>query len=208
MGLINLLDCYISKKRMTFMKQLLNKIASVSIVVAGLAVAGMGVAIAASPANVATAAKTTAKTKMSLLSVLLAESGDIRRTTRGGYTLTLSHVDPRVLWFSDRPYRRAGFVSINKFIANWKKAFKTSPPNAAMVHVGMSAKAGDRVEPMAMELMNPNLRNDSLSFNVKVLKGDRILVGHFKLPSIYVDGGWSDADTAGLIGGIVDATGF
>lgn len=67
------------------------------------------------------------------LFVLRAEKGVITKT-ESGYTLTLQNLDDKVLYFSDRPIRQAGFILIPQCMSSWSKghnSFKANPPNAA-----------------------------------------------------------------------------
>ena len=73
----------------------------------------------------------TAQQHNSLLLVLSAQKGVLKQTGQG-YTLTLQAVDPKVLWFTDRPERHAGLMVTKKFITNWEKGFKNSQPNALL----------------------------------------------------------------------------
>lgn len=127
------------------------------------------------------------KAKTSLLVVLSAKSGAIKKSA-DSYHLTLNNVTPRVLWFTDRPNRKAGFISINKFITQWwPKAFKKSAPNAAEVHASMSAQVNGRMQPLAIELKNPKLSNGNLSYDIMVLPGDTIKAGTLKTPVLFID---------------------
>ncbi len=63
------------------------------------------------------------------LFVLSATSGSLK-----GDTLTLNGV-PNVIYFSDRPARKAGHMSVSKFVEMWNKqsdSFKADPPNATL----------------------------------------------------------------------------
>ena len=63
------------------------------------------------------------------LYVLSATSGSFE-----GDTLTLRDV-PLVIYFSDRPNRIAGHMSLKKFVKLWgkgKNSFKKDPPNATL----------------------------------------------------------------------------
>ena len=77
--------------------------------------------------------------KASYLFVLRAATGVITKTN-GGYKLTLKGMDDKVLYFSDRPERKAGFITVTQFMDNWSKgndSFKETPPNAAIVHAAL-----------------------------------------------------------------------
>jgi len=55
-----------------------------------------------------------------------------------GDTLTLNGV-PNVIYFSDRPARKVGHISVSEFIGMWDKgvdSFKADPPNATLSILG------------------------------------------------------------------------
>ena len=86
-----------------------------------------------------------------------------------GDTLTLNGV-PNVIYFSDRPARKAGHLSLEKFVEMWDKgddSFKADPPNATL-----SVLKKDGAKNVVVELMNPKVKAGSISFNVKVLQGE------------------------------------
>ena len=68
--------------------------------------------------------------------------------------LTLSGLNPKVIWFTGRPKRESGRASFEVFVASWPMAddsFKVDPPNAVLVGTDRN---GDDVE-FAMELTDP-----------------------------------------------------
>ena len=55
------------------------------------------------------------------------------RPTATGYELTLTGLDPRITWFSDRPYRLAGSMPTGELLARWNEfGFGDVPPNATI----------------------------------------------------------------------------
>ncbi|MCH9644503.1 MAG: hypothetical protein K0U29_05385 [Gammaproteobacteria bacterium] len=106
-----------------------------------------------------------AKKKVSALLVLSAKKGVLQKSAKGR-TLTLTDIDPHVLWFTDRPNRKAGFVPTQKFIASWAKSFKGDPPNAGLVHADMSYTRGGNQAPLAIELKNAKMKNGVMTFDV------------------------------------------
>lgn len=144
---------------------------------------------ASSPTLAATHAKAKTKRPASALLILSAQKGTIAKTNTG-YTLTLSGVDKQTLWFADRPDRRAGFVDTNLVIANWSKGFKSSQPNAGLVHAGIRLRdKQDNPHPASLELMQPRIQsNGDLEFSVRALAGDRIDTGYFLKPVLFIDG--------------------
>lgn len=124
--------------------------------------------------------------KSSDLMVLSAADGVITKSGNQ-YTLTLSHVNPKVMWFTDRPERKAGFIPTKEFVAKWSKGFKSSESNAALVHINASADVNGQTQPMAMEIMQPKYKENDLVIPVKVLKGDKIVLGKLDDMSLFID---------------------
>ncbi len=86
--------------------------------------------------------------------------------------LTLKGVSHNVIIFADRPARGAGHEDLDAFISRWgdgKDSFKKDPPNATVSVLGGEK---DGVTDAVVELSNPKLAGDDLTFNVKVLEGD------------------------------------
>jgi len=113
----------------------------------------------------------------SYLFVLSAASGSLK-----GDTLTLNGV-PNVLYFSDRPDRVAGHLSLEKFVEMWDKgddSFKTDPPNATL-----SVLNKDGAKNVVVELMSVEQKSDSVVFKVVVLEGT--LPERFKTSSLFID---------------------
>jgi hypothetical protein len=70
----------------------------------------------------------------------------------GVYTLTLRGADPKVLYFSDRPERDAGTLSVDTMLEALGYAKGDPPPNAAIQITDGAAEANVR----AVELLNPS----------------------------------------------------
>ena len=68
-------------------------------------------AIAATTQQTPTKVTPQSTQKASFLFVLRAETGVISKTD-GVYTLTLQGMDDKVLYFSDRPVRKSGFITM------------------------------------------------------------------------------------------------
>lgn len=85
--------------------------------------------------------------------------------------LTLEGINPAVIYFSDRPYRIAGHVLVPGFLQLWDEgsdSFKADPPNATL-----SILDGGDVQLAVIEIADPQLKNDQLSYRVvQVLDGD------------------------------------
>jgi len=113
------------------------------------------------------------------LFVMSATSGSLK-----GDTLTLNGV-PNVIYFSDRPARKAGHMSLSEFIEMWDKesdGYKADPPNAAL---SVLTKDGDINA--VVELKSVEQKSGSVVFKVAVLEGT--IPGHFKAASIFIDAG-------------------
>jgi len=83
--------------------------------------------------------------------------------------LTLVGVSPLTILFSDRPERLAGHMTTASFVPFWSEggnSFESDPPNATL-SVLEGEEAGDAV----VELRNPRLVGEDLSYNVRVLEG-------------------------------------
>jgi len=112
------------------------------------------------------------------LFVLSATSGSLK-----GDTLTLNGV-PSVIYFSERPERKAGHMSVSNFVEMWGKgvdSFKADPPNATL-----SVWKKDGANNIVVELTNVEQKNGSVVFKVAVLEG-YIRPESFKMPSLFTD---------------------
>jgi hypothetical protein len=88
-----------------------------------------------------------------------------------GATLTLNGVSPQTIMFTDRPERMTGSVDTPSFVAQWgngkgRDTFLKDPPNATL-----SSIVNGKEEISVVELTNPVLMGDSLSYSVRVLEG-------------------------------------
>ncbi len=113
----------------------------------------------------------------SYLFVLSATSGSLK-----GDTLTLNGV-PNVIYFSDRPARKAGHLSLEKFVESWDKgsdSFKADPPNASL-----SVLNKEGANNVVVELLSVEQKSGSVVFNVAVLEG--ITPDSFKTSSLFID---------------------
>ena len=85
--------------------------------------------------------------------------------------LTLYDVPRQTIFFSDRPNRVVGNLPTEKFVAKWTddkrpNGFATVPPNAAL-----TVFQPDGVKTAIVELSNPRMQGNNLSYNIKVLQG-------------------------------------
>ena len=122
--------------------------------------------------------------------VLRADTGVIAKTD-GGYTLTLKGMDDKVLYFTDRPVRKAGFITMTQFMNDWakgKNSFQANPPNAAIVHAALKTNEKGLAQAIPVELTNPVASNDGWVFHLKGIQ-EKISVGSYNGVSLFVDTG-------------------
>lgn len=134
---------------------------------------------------VATAALTLA---LVLAGALLATAGDEKKADflfvqsaksmsfdPASNKLTLENVSPVTLFFTDRPERVAGNMKTAAFLPFWnegKDSFKSDPPNA-----DVSIVDGKTLTQTVVELQDPVLDGDNLSYTVKLIKGEMPAAG-------------------------------
>lgn len=103
-------------------------------------------------------------------------------------TLTLNH--PQVTFFTDRPVRDAGAMSIAAFLKLWDKganSFAKDNPNAAFVAKTPSSNIAKKT---FVELSHPhyNAQRQQLTFRIKsVDKNYPIVKGQFTESALFVD---------------------
>ena len=120
---------------------------------------------------IAAAALITAKDdsdkKVQMLFVQSAQSAAISNGK-----LTLTGISPTTVFFSDRPKRIAGHLVTSEMIPLWsegKNSFMKDPPNATL---STFKKSDGKVSNLVIELMNPQLAGDTMTYDVKVLQGN------------------------------------
>ncbi len=129
-----------------------------------LAGAGALAALAAGSASVARAEDT------ATADFLFVQTADSMAFDAATGTLTLSGVSPVTLFFADRPERIAGNMSTTKFIPFWsegKDSFLSDPPNA-----DLSIMENGTLRQTVVELRDPALDGDRLTYAVKIISGD------------------------------------
>jgi hypothetical protein len=83
--------------------------------------------------------------------------------------LVLRGVNPVTVCFTDRPARLAGHMQTSRFVPLWsqgKDSFLKDNPNATL-----SVFSGDNVADLVVELSNPQLSGDDLTYDVRLLEG-------------------------------------
>jgi hypothetical protein len=97
--------------------------------------------------------------------------------------LTLKGVSPTTVVFADRPERTAGHAPTEAVIQDWAdgtNSFARVPPNADFSVLGEEG-AADAV----VELKNPLLSGDTLTYDVRVLEGNLSAAGG--VGSLFID---------------------
>lgn len=101
-----------------------------------------------------------------------------------GDRITLERV-PLVVYFSDRPSRLAGQLSLEVFAQGWDQgtdSYRADPPNAVL-----SILKDGGVENVVIEISEPDakIKEGSISFKYKVLKGE--LPKSFGTATLFLD---------------------
>lgn len=84
--------------------------------------------------------------------------------------LIMHTLAPTTLFFSDRPDRVTGHVTSQEFVDSWDKgpdSFKSNPPNAVL-----SIFHPDTVSDIVVELIDPVLTGNDLTYDVVILDGE------------------------------------
>lgn len=83
--------------------------------------------------------------------------------------LTLKGISPNTIIFADRPKRLAGHVPTEAVVQDWaegRDSFEKDPPNA-----DLSTFSPQGAKNVVVELKNPVLKADTLTYDVKILEG-------------------------------------
>jgi hypothetical protein len=106
-----------------------------------------------------------------------------RGATLEGQALTLTGVSPNSITFADRPTRAAGHLLTPHLLEEWTVgSFAKDAPNAT---VSVMSRDGVSVRDAVVELKDPHLDGDRLTFNVRVLEGN--LAGADGPAAVFID---------------------
>src|SRR5438094_7637745 len=88
--------------------------------------------------------------------------------------LVLRGVNPVTVAFTDRPARMAGHMQTSKFVpwSHGKDSFLKDNPNATL-----SVFRGDNVSDLVVELSNPRLFGNDLTYDARILEGTPLANG-------------------------------
>jgi hypothetical protein len=111
------------------------------------------------------------KAQASLLFVQMAQKIDYKKSGPQSGVMTLYDVPSQTMFFTDRPNRVVGNVPTSAFVNKWTTdrgpgGFASNPPNAAV-----TVFQSDGAKTAIVELHNPRLDGNKLSYDVKVLQG-------------------------------------
>jgi len=100
---------------------------------------------------------------------------------------------PAVVWFTDRPERKAGHLTLEEFRRGWSKgsdSYKDDPPNAVLAIEGqVSGKE------IVLVLTDLQIEGPAVIFKLKLLKGD--IPASFDSASLFLDANDSYYNEAG-----------
>src|SRR5216110_2786198 len=149
----------------------INKLVMICGALAGISIANLSTTHAQSPAE------TTDKDALITWTSSGKQSGNVdvlfvqnaKGVTFKDGKLVLQGVNPVTVCFTDRPARMAGHMQTSKLIPLWsrgKDSFLKDNPNATL-----SVFSGDNVSDLVVELSNPQLSGDDLTYDTRILEG-------------------------------------
>jgi hypothetical protein len=102
-------------------------------------------------------------------------------------TLRLVNVSQQAIWFSDRPVRQAGHMSLKDYMKEWTAAagpnnFSKDPPNATL-SVYQPGKDGNSLT--VVEISDPKVEGKDLVYAYKLIEGQMPKTG--AAPSLFID---------------------
>ena len=103
--------------------------------------------------------------KETVLNMIQAPHGQVVGD-ESGYKLILEEPHDTVIWFADRPIRKAGYIHMRDFLKDWdegKASLKKDPPNAALII--------DNSEPVVVELILVSWNENRATFEIKIIEG-------------------------------------
>lgn len=89
--------------------------------------------------------------------------------------LTLEVLAPTTLFFSDRPDRVTGHIPSREFVESWDQgpdSFASNPPNAVLSIFHL-----DAVSDIVVELKEPVLSGNELTYTIEILDGEMPATG-------------------------------
>jgi len=102
-------------------------------------------------------------------------------------TLRLVNVSQQAIWFSDRPVRQAGHMSLKDYMKEWTAAagpnnFSKDPPNATL---SVYQPGKDENTLTVVEISDPKVEGKDLVYTYKLIEGQMPKTGD--APSLFID---------------------
>ncbi len=106
------------------------------------------------------------------IQLLFVQTSESIEVDEGNKTVRLVNIDPQTVYFSDRPYRKAGHISMDKYLEAWTEVdgnFSETPPNAAL---SVFEAGQDENSLVVLELFEPVVEGADLIYRYVVLDGE------------------------------------
>lgn len=130
----------------------------------------------------------------SVLFTQLAQSASIQSLSKQNwYQMTLNNVASDTAWFSDRPVRRHGKLTTERFVQLWRQGnndFAQDPPNANLVFLSTTKQGLTETHEHIVKLTQPVYQASahSLSYQIELLPPvHKIAVGQTKQVALFID---------------------
>lgn len=110
----------------------------------------------------------------------------------GAYLLKVGGSDKTLVYFSDKPERDAGTLSLSQFVKSWQNMpqLKENPPNAVISFVKFKASSESGVGADILQLSNPvyDFSTDTVTFEAAPLHEFEVTTGRFENVVMVFDG--------------------
>lgn len=112
----------------------------------------------------------------------------ITKTAKNTYTLTLHNAGDYVSYFTDRPSRKVGLITLSQFLSLWTDAkikdnFTQNPPNVALNIVSAQGKEQNVV----VEVSKPSYANKNVSYQIRTIDDKPLTAGQLKHLVLFFD---------------------
>lgn len=119
------------------------------------------------------------------IELLFVQTADGLSVDTDAGTFRLVGVSPQTLYFSDRPNRLAGHITMDAYLEEWTDApddFDDDPPNATL-SVYESAQAESSL--VVVEIFNPVVEGEDITYNYRLIDGKMPENGG--IPALFID---------------------
>lgn len=124
------------------------------------------------------------ETKNEKLELLFVQNSSNVKFNESKNKVTLIGVSPNTIFFTDRPKRIGGHITNEGFLKVWNEqgdSFKNDPPNASI-----SVVNGNKISDVIVELSNPILEGNNLTYDIKVVYGE--IPNQDGITAVFIDG--------------------